>query len=62
MNRLRAAARSFLSSEAGPTAVEYGVLLALVVALAIAAVAVLGRNAKDTFNDVHEQIVKESTS
>jgi pilus assembly protein Flp/PilA len=42
----------FLKSEDGPTAVEYAVMLALIVVVCIAAISVLGSNARGTFNNV----------
>ena len=44
----RALAR-FLKAEDGPTAVEYAVLLALIVCACLASIAALGPAAKDTF-------------
>ncbi len=43
---------SFLKKEDGPTAVEYAVMLALIVVVCIAAITTLGQNASDTFNIV----------
>lgn len=42
-------ARLNVKSERGATAVEYGLMVALIAAVIIAAVALLGNNAKDTF-------------
>jgi pilus assembly protein Flp/PilA len=42
--------RRFLVSEDGPTAVEYAVMLALIVVACIAAVRLIGTNATTTFN------------
>ena len=43
---------SFLKKEDGPTAVEYAVMLALIVVVCIGAISVLGGNANDTFSIV----------
>jgi pilus assembly protein Flp/PilA len=43
---------TFLTSEDGPTTVEYAVNLALIVGLCITAVRGLGTNADKTFNTV----------
>jgi len=43
---------AFLRDEDGPTAVEYAVMLALIVVVCIAAISVLGSNANNTFNEV----------
>jgi pilus assembly protein Flp/PilA len=42
----------FLKREDGPTAVEYAVMLALIVVVCIAAIATLGTNANLTFSKV----------
>ncbi len=42
----------FLESEDGPTAVEYAVMLALIIVVCIAAIGVLGSNASNTFGNV----------
>jgi pilus assembly protein Flp/PilA len=42
----------FLQKEDGPTAVEYAVMLALIVVVCITAITALGSNANKTFNNV----------
>jgi pilus assembly protein Flp/PilA len=42
----------FLKREDGPTAVEYAVMLALIVVVCIAAISALGSNASGTFNKI----------
>jgi pilus assembly protein Flp/PilA len=42
----------FLKAEDGPTAVEYAVMLALIIVVCIAAITTLGRNANATFQTV----------
>ena len=42
----------FLKSEDGPTAVEYAVMLALIIVVCIAAITALGTNANATFTTV----------
>lgn len=42
----------FLKREDGPTAVEYAVMLALIIVVCIAAITTLGRNANGTFQAV----------
>jgi pilus assembly protein Flp/PilA len=39
----------FLKKEDGPTAVEYAVMLALIIVVCIAAITTLGSNSNDTF-------------
>ncbi|ADB16745.1 Flp/Fap pilin component [Pirellula staleyi DSM 6068] len=42
----------FLKSEDGPTAVEYAVMLALIVIVCLTAIQAIGTNANATFNSV----------
>ena len=46
----------FLKSEDGPTAVEYAVMLALIVVVCLSAITSVGNNAKATFNSVSTQL------
>jgi pilus assembly protein Flp/PilA len=46
----------FLASEDGPTAVEYAVMLALIVVVCLGAITSIGTNAKQTFSDVAAQL------
>ena len=46
----------FLKSEDGPTAVEYAVMLALIVVVCLGAITTIGTNATATFNDVANQL------
>ena len=43
---------SFMKAEDGPTAVEYAVMLALIIVVCIAAITTLGKNASSTFSYV----------
>ena len=47
---------NFLKREDGPTAVEYAVMLALIIVVCIAAITTLGNNAKGTFTSVGTSI------
>jgi pilus assembly protein Flp/PilA len=47
---------SFLKNEDGPTAVEYAVMLALIIVVCITAITTLGSNANNTFSYVGTQI------
>jgi len=47
---------NFLAKEDGPTAVEYAVMLALIIVVCIAAITTLGNNAKTTFTSVGNSI------
>ena len=42
----------FAANEDGPTAVEYAVMLALIIVVCIAAITTLGQNANKTFSNV----------
>jgi pilus assembly protein Flp/PilA len=52
MRSLAQAVVRFLSAEDGPTAVEYAVMLALIIVVCITAITALGSNANKTFNNV----------
>jgi pilus assembly protein Flp/PilA len=41
-----------VNAEDGPTAVEYAVMLALIIVVCLAAITTLGQNANSTFNNV----------
>jgi pilus assembly protein Flp/PilA len=43
---------NFLKNEDGPTAVEYAVMLALIVVVCIAAITAIGSNANGTFTTI----------
>jgi len=45
-------ALNFLKNEDGPTAVEYAVMLALIIVVCIGAITTLGTNAQTTFTSV----------
>ena len=49
LSRLALNVVRFLKSEDGPTAVEYAVMLALIIVVCIAAITTLGLNANNTF-------------
>jgi pilus assembly protein Flp/PilA len=48
--------RNFVRSEDGPTAVEYAVMLALIVIVCLTAIRTVGTNTATTFNDVSAQL------
>ena len=50
MQRLIASLGRFFREEDGPTAVEYAVMLALIIVVFIAAITTLGSNASNTFS------------
>jgi len=51
---------NFLKREDGPTAVEYAVMLALIIVVCIAAITTLGNNANSTFTSVGNAIGSSS--
>ena len=53
---------NFLKREDGPTAVEYAVMLALIIVVCIAAITTLGSNANSTFSYVGSSIKPPTTS
>jgi len=56
MRKFGTALVNFLQDESGPTAVEYAVMLALIVVVCIAAITALGSNANNTFTTVSNKI------
>jgi len=48
--------KKFLVSEDGPTAVEYAVMLALIVVVCLTAVRAIGTNASQKFDDVKNSL------
>jgi pilus assembly protein Flp/PilA len=48
--------RRFLASEEGPTAVEYAVMLALIIVVCLAAIDQLGDMSRNTFRTVRNQL------
>ena len=52
MRKLGQALVKFLKNEDGPTAVEYAVMLALIIVVCITAIQALGTNANNTFSYV----------
>ena len=52
MRKWTQAVVNFMAREDGPTAVEYAVMLALIIVVCLAAITTLGQNANGTFNNV----------
>ena len=52
MRKLGSALVNFLKDESGPTAVEYAVMLALIIVVCIASITALGSNANNIFNNI----------
>lgn len=56
MNLFAKSVKRFLASEDGPTAVEYAVMLALIIVVCLTAIQAVGTNAQGTFNNVSSQL------
>lgn len=56
MTKLAQNVKNFLVSEDGPTAVEYAVMLALIVIVCLTAIRAVGQNASNRFNDIRDQL------
>ena len=48
--------KRFIVSEDGPTAVEYAVMLALIIVVCLTAIQAVGTNASSTFSNVSGQL------
>ncbi len=56
MKNLSLKVQRFLTSEDGPTAVEYAVMLALIVIVCLTAIRSIGTNANTTFTNVSKEL------
>ncbi len=56
MKSLATKVQRFLVSEDGPTAVEYAVMLALIVIVCLASIRLIGTNADSTFSRVATEL------
>jgi pilus assembly protein Flp/PilA len=56
MSKLAKKVQRFLVSEDGPTAVEYAVMLALIIVVCLAAISQLGSYVNDTFSNVKTKL------
>jgi pilus assembly protein Flp/PilA len=62
MKFLATKVQRFLVSEEGPTAVEYAVMLALIVIVCLTAIQAIGTNANSTFNSIANALSSTGTS
>jgi pilus assembly protein Flp/PilA len=60
MHKFAQHAVDFLKAEDGPTAVEYAVMLALIIVVCLVAITALGTNANQTFTKVSNAIGSSS--
>ena len=58
MKSLAKKMQRFLVSEDGPTAVEYAVMLALIVIVCLTAISSIGTNANTTFDNIGKSLKK----
>jgi len=56
MKKILASVKNFLQREDGPTAVEYAVMLALIIVVCITAITAIGTKANTTFGQVSAQL------
>ncbi len=49
---------NFLKDEDGPTAVEYAVMMALIIVVCLGSVGLIGSNANDKFQSVADELAK----
>ncbi len=62
MKSLALKVRRFLVAEDGPTAVEYAVMVALIIIVCLTAIQGLGQNAKATFQQTSDAIANTTGS
>jgi pilus assembly protein Flp/PilA len=62
MTKLTRNVVEFLKREDGPTAVEYAVMLALIIVVCIAAITAIGTNANSTFSTVGSSLQTTTAS
>ncbi len=56
MKNIAQSVKNFMVSEDGPTAVEYAVMLALIVIVCLTAIRAVGTNAAARFDDIKDQL------
>jgi pilus assembly protein Flp/PilA len=61
LSRIKNFVVDFCEREDGPTAVEYAVMLALIIVVCLAAITTLGQNANSTFTTVGSKIGSASS-
>jgi pilus assembly protein Flp/PilA len=62
MKKLALQVQRFLKSEDGPTAVEYAVMLSLIVVVCLTAISAVGTNASSTFTSVAGKLGSTTSS
>jgi pilus assembly protein Flp/PilA len=61
LSRFTKSVVTFIKAEDGPTAVEYAVMLALIIVVCITAITALGTNANNTFSYVGTKVAGSSS-
>lgn len=61
MKKFAQKVKNFLKSEDGPTAVEYAVMLALIVIVCLTAIQAIGTSAANAFNDIASDLESART-
>ena len=61
LSQFKQSVQDFLRREDGPTAVEYAVLLALIIIVCLASISILGTNANNTFKTVGAKLGSASS-
>ena len=61
MKNIISKVQRFLKSEDGPTAVEYAIMLALIVIVCLTAIQAIGDNANTAFNTIATEISQSNT-
>jgi pilus assembly protein Flp/PilA len=56
LSHFLASAREFLDNEEGPTAVEYAVMLALIIVVCLVAITTIGTNSSQTYSKIGSSI------
>ena len=56
MSRLKSAVRRFVSDESGATMVEYAIMIALIAAICIAVIKVIGNKTNNAFANVNSAL------
>ena len=56
MKKFTDSIKNFLKEEDGPTAVEYAVMLALIIVICLGTIGTLGENAEEKFQEVSDEL------
>jgi len=62
MQNFRRGLLAFLRDEDGPTAVEYAIMMALIIVVCVATITTMGSNSNNTFSYVGKQVGKTGGS